>query len=105
MDLSRITANELMEWGLLNLWKTSEEGGYAVRHGSKPVNDFGQPCQDVQGGETEPHKIPTEQPNFFEMAFPLLFPYGRGGIEADRSRLVDFRDHLKWALHYHDRQF
>ena len=31
-DLSKCMANEMM-WGLENLWKEGEEGGYAVRHG------------------------------------------------------------------------
>ncbi|KAJ3897641.1 hypothetical protein F5879DRAFT_927674 [Lentinula edodes] len=36
-DLSAMTANELMGWGLMNLWTKGEEGAYAVRHGSKPM--------------------------------------------------------------------
>ena len=86
-----------MAWGLSNLWKEGEEGGYAVRHGRKPVNDFGKPRA---GKDADP-----DRPNYFERAYPCLYPYGVGGPEADRPTLVDFRDHIKWALNYHDRRF
>jgi hypothetical protein len=29
-DLSKCTANEMMLWGLSNLWKEGDEGGYLV---------------------------------------------------------------------------
>ena len=83
-----------MAWGLSNLWKEGEEGGYAIRHGRKPVNDFGKPRA---GEDADP-----DRPNYFERAYPCLYPYGVGGPEADRPTLVDFRDHIKWALNYHD---
>ncbi|KAK7679185.1 hypothetical protein QCA50_017763 [Cerrena zonata] len=31
-DLSKLSANEMMLWGLSNLWKEGKEGGYAIRH-------------------------------------------------------------------------
>lgn len=88
-----------MVWGLSNLWKEGQEGGYLVRHSRRPANDFGQPRR----GEQLP--VDTECPNFFEKAYPCLFPHGLGGLEADRPVEVDFRDHVKWALNYHDRRF
>lgn len=93
-DLSKLTAREMMQWGLANLWRDGEEGGYAVRHGRQPVNDFGkQPPED------------GDRPNFFEKAYPCLFPYGVGGLEADRPVEVAFGDHVKWALKHYDRRF
>ena len=86
-----------MAWGLANLWQEGEEGAYAVRHGRRPVSDFGRPRS---GEESDPNRD-----NFFEKAFPCLFPYGRGGIEADRLVEVDFSEHVRWALQYHDRRF
>ena len=41
MDMSKITANELMMWGLEILWKNGMENVYTVCHRQKPVNDFG----------------------------------------------------------------
>ncbi|CAK5266163.1 unnamed protein product [Mycena citricolor] len=98
-DLSSMSTNEMMHWGLANLWRTGEEGGYAVRHGSHPVSDFGRPPQ----GSTEP--ADPDRPNFFERAFPCLFPFGVGGPEADRTTDLSFTEHVRWALQYHDRRF
>ena len=96
----KCTANEMMMWGLSNLWKEGEEGGYMVRHGRQPVSDFSRP----RGGDcSEDGK--ENRPNYFERAFPCFFPYGVGGLEADRPVGVDFRDHVKWALDYHDSRF
>ncbi|KAJ4500187.1 hypothetical protein C8R41DRAFT_893157 [Lentinula lateritia] len=86
-----------MGWGLMNLWSKGEEGAYIVHHGSKPASDFGHP---LKGKETL-----DERPNYFERAFPILFPHGQGGIEANRPVAVTFREHIQWTLCYHDRQF
>lgn len=95
MDLTRLTASDLLLWGLSNLWKSGKEGGYAARHGQEPVNDFGR-RRDENGEST---------PNLFERAFPCLFPYGVGGIEGEQVVPVEFREHVQWALQYHDRRF
>ena len=99
--MTTATSNELMQWGLANLWKDGEEDGYAVRHGAKPVRDFGrrfngQSVNDDTGGDED---------NFFEKAFPCLFPYGEGGVEGFQPQKVDFTQHIRWALRYHDCRF
>jgi hypothetical protein len=94
----------MMLWGLSNLWKEGEEGGYAVRHGRQLVSDFGRPRTGDNSSNSEVI-ADGDRPNYFERAFPCLFPYGVGGLEADRQVEVDFRDHIKWALDYHDRRF
>ena len=72
-DMTTMTADELMIWGLANLWKEGKEGGYTVRHGQKPVWDFGQ----VRPGSVLLNETEEDRPNFFEKAFP--FPiWGRG---------------------------
>jgi hypothetical protein len=86
----------MMKWALSNLWKGGDEGGYVVRHGHRPVRDYGT-SSNSQGEEN--------QSNYFEEAFPCLFPYGVGGIESEREVNVDFLDHVRWALQYHDRRF
>lgn len=96
-DLSKVSSNELMAWGLHNLWQGQTEGGYAIRHGA-PVNTFGQPPAN------SPPPNPS-RPNFWEQAFPLLFPYGLGGIEGDRPTKLSFIEHVRWSLQYHDRRF
>ncbi|PBK58622.1 hypothetical protein ARMSODRAFT_900264, partial [Armillaria solidipes] len=87
-----------MAWGLANLWKQGKEGGYSVRHGRKP-RDGG--ADNLDSGPEEANV----KPNFFEKAFPFLFPYGRGGLEDDRPTTLDFREHIRWCLRYHDRRF
>ena len=96
-DMSRLSANEIMMWALSNLWQKGQEGGYTVHHGRQPVRDF--PDHHI-GNEADPNRI-----NFFEKAFPCLFPYGFDGIEADREVTVAFAEHIRWALQYHDRCF
>ena len=96
-DLSSLSAEELLKWGLVNLWAEGGEGSYAIRHGSQPVNDFGRP---KQGEAADPDQL-----NFFEQAYPCLFPFGCGGIEAEQPVHVGFDEHVRWALQYHDRRF
>jgi hypothetical protein len=94
-DLTNVTANELMAWGIENLnGNRDKEGSYAVRHGNQPVADFA-PLREID----------EDRENLFEKAFPCLFPYGQGGIESLRHKGVDFAEHVKWSLRYHDRCF
>ncbi|KAG1865004.1 hypothetical protein DFJ58DRAFT_838742 [Suillus subalutaceus] len=97
-DMSRLAASEMITWGLANLWNEGKEGGYAVQHGQKPVSDF-PPNPNEHGKQGEEHH------NFFEKAFPCLFPYGEGGIEATQAVKVDFGEHVRWVLCYYDRHF
>ncbi|CUA73486.1 hypothetical protein RSOLAG22IIIB_05336 [Rhizoctonia solani] len=98
-DLSKVSTNELLSWGLRNTWKTDEDSecGYAVRWGA-PVNTFGQPPR----GQAP---LDPNRPNYWERAFPLLYPYGVGGIEADRPVNLSLIEHARWALRHHDRRF
>ena len=102
-DLSKLTANEMMVWGLANLWNGGHEGGYRVRHSRHPVNDFGRPRN--RGADDSAPELDTNHSNFFEKAFPCLFPFGCGGIEADQEVPLGFREHVQWALQYFDRRF
>ncbi|KAF4612702.1 hypothetical protein D9613_011752 [Agrocybe pediades] len=96
LDLSGISSHDLMTWAVQNLWEKGEEGGYAVRHGSKPVHDFPPMPNSVES---------LRDDCYFEKAFPALYPYGVGGIEAHRPIHVDFHTHIQWSLLYHDRRF
>ena len=102
-DLVKLTANEMMMWDLANLWKDGCEGGYSIRHGHLLVHDFGRPLEETNDySETT---IDLNKPNFFEKVYPTLFPYGHGGIEADRASPVKFCDYIIWALQYFDHCF
>ena len=82
----------------MNLWDNGKEGPYLIRHGRLPVRDFGRPKK------SECVKN-IEIPNLFERAFPCLYPYGVGGIEAPQPVEVDFTKHARWAMQYCDRRF
>ena len=81
-----------------NLAEEEEESAYGVRHGSKPVRDFPPP---TAGSGTES----VVDGDYFEKAFPCLFPWGQGGLYRVRSVKTDFREHIQWALRYADRRF
>jgi len=105
-DTSKLTASELMMWGLANLWKEGREGGYFVWHGKQPVNDFGHP----RAGDDP---CPAKRLNFFARAFPGLFPYGEGGIVLrpcptpgliqllwlHRSSIAQLQSHITYSGH------
>ncbi|KAK6987623.1 hypothetical protein R3P38DRAFT_3374591 [Favolaschia claudopus] len=59
-DLSKLTTNEMMAWGLQNLWKEGKEGGYAIRHGRHPG----------RGGPE------ADQPVTLKFADHIPWPYG-----------------------------
>lgn len=84
---------ELLMNALANM---SDEGGYAVRHSKHAVSDF---CYANDPAGVEP------SPNYSLMAFPSLFPFGRGGIEQARPLKVSFKEHVRWCLEYYDRRF
>jgi len=71
VDQSKVSTSELMMYALANLYDNSQEGGYVVRHSMRAINDFSQTA--TQTGTRNP----------LAAAFPILFPYGVGGIEAD----------------------
>jgi hypothetical protein len=71
------------------------EGGYAVRHGSF-ARDFGPALSGSAGDE-------MENPSVY--AFPCLFPYGVGGLEAKRTVQVSFTAHVRWCLQHYDPRF
>lgn len=97
LDLSNISTHDLMLYALSQVKQPGDEGGYAVRHGRRPVRDFGLPRQ---GEHVDVH---TKNP--LAAAYPCLWPYAEGGIEAERQVKVSFAAHVRWCLQYYDRRF
>lgn len=97
-DLTDVSASELMKWGLANLQSASDEADYAVRHSRLPVRDYPPSTDDLAPD-------PRPRDDFFERAFPVLYPYGEGGMEAARPVHMSLAAHARWALQYHDRRF
>jgi len=98
-DMTNMSSSEVMVWGVNNLWKEGKEGAYAVRHGQNFTSDFGA----SQARDKHAHRQnKCNQPNFFKKAYPCLFPYGVGGLEADRETQLDFCEHVQRSMQYSD---
>ena len=89
-DLTRVSTSELMSYVLVNLFDTSQGGGYAIRHSMSTINDFGK------------NVTLTGALNPLAAAFPILFPYGIGSVEAEWPIKVSLRGHSHWALQFYD---
>ena len=95
-------SEDLLSTAIVNACLDAEnEPGYLIRHGSKPMRDFGRPVKshDQRSGNGD------DDGNLFEKAYPCLYPYGVGGIEGEQPSPLDFRDNVRWALEYHDHRF
>ncbi len=81
-ELSQVSADEQLKSALANMDKC--EGGYAVRHGGEPVSDFG-----FGKGKYERPTL-----NLLAAAYPMLFPYGEGGLELERKQAISFDEQV-----------
>ena len=77
--------------GLVNLWSEGKEGLYLAQHSQKPVRDF--PSREDPGI------------NYWERSFPILYPYGTGGIDSPRPVKLSLLDQTRWSLEQHDFRF
>ncbi|KAI0076309.1 hypothetical protein K474DRAFT_1598157 [Panus rudis PR-1116 ss-1] len=93
-DLTEVSSHDMLLRGLVNLWREGKEGGYVVQHGRKPVSDF-PALNATEGGPN----------NFWERAFPMLFPYGVGGPERRRPVALSLADHIRYLLEQNDHRF
>jgi hypothetical protein len=78
----------------------NKEDPYVVQHGSNFVNEY--PRVDAHGIQ---YAGSTDNPNHLLGAFPCLFPYGFGGFEIQRPRIISYEAHAKWAMKYADKRF
>ncbi|KAG9088110.1 hypothetical protein FS749_002407 [Ceratobasidium sp. UAMH 11750] len=93
MDLSSIAAEELMQYGLAKIaGQPNAEGGYVVRHGHTPVNEFGHRPTNRSSTNTQ---ALDPVANLSANTFPWLYAYGEGGIEAERPVYVSMAEHVR----------
>ena len=97
-NLSTLSPADVLSSGMSNMTTAAKETAYGVRHGSRPVRDF-PPAKATR------HSGVVNESDFFERAFPCLFPWGQGGFYRLRSVKVEFREHVQWALRYADHRF
>lgn len=95
-DLSN---QDMLVNALANTSRTHAEN-YVVQHGGNFVNEY--PRISASG---ERYAGGTEDPNHLLGAFPCLFPYGFGGFEVQRPRLISYEAQAKWSMKYGDRRF
>ncbi|KAF7301990.1 ATP-dependent DNA helicase [Mycena indigotica] len=73
---------------------------YGVRKGNAFVNEFARRDENEERFDGGP-----SNPNHLLGAFPMLFPYGRGGFEVDRKVKVTYEEHVRWALQHESGRF
>ncbi|KAI0049247.1 hypothetical protein FA95DRAFT_1650432 [Auriscalpium vulgare] len=94
-DLSQVSSRDLLMSGLANLQDNFAEQPYHIRHSTRPVPDLPGAREDAGLGDR----------NMWEEAYPVLYPYGVGGMEKERQQSLTLQEHVQWSLMYHDRRF
>jgi hypothetical protein len=95
-----IADRDVFAHALANLTEERREQSFVVKHSSTFVNEYGR--RDGDGNLTDGG---IDNPNHLLGAFPVLFPYGKGGLEVNRRRHVSYENHVRWALQYGDARF
>nr|GAT44292.1 predicted protein [Mycena chlorophos] len=83
---------------------------HARRYNVRPSSEFINEYPRTRGEEgTDDVKQRTTggaaNANHLLGCFPVLFPYGMGGVEVDRTVVVTYEQHIRWALQYDDGRF
>ncbi|KAF7294856.1 ATP-dependent DNA helicase [Mycena indigotica] len=73
---------------------------YGIRKGNAFVNEFARYDENKERFDGGP-----ANPNHLLGAFPILFPYGYGGLEVDRKIKVTYEEHVRWALQHASGRF
>nr|GAT42295.1 predicted protein [Mycena chlorophos] len=98
-----IPDEEIFASAARNLFSSRKEE-YGVQPSSGFVSEYARESrgQRMTGGPDAPH---PDGPNHLLGAFPVLFPYGLGGLEVDRQEAVPYETHVRWCLQYDDGRF
>ncbi|KAF7318776.1 ATP-dependent DNA helicase [Mycena chlorophos] len=75
------------------------QADFGIRPGNAFVNEY---AREENGRRTDGG---AAEPNHLLGAFPVLFPYGMGGLEVDRMEDVGYQAHVRWCLQYDDSRF
>ncbi|KAJ7101428.1 hypothetical protein B0H15DRAFT_943753 [Mycena belliarum] len=92
--------NDLFAHAFANVAEGRVYKDFAIRKSSAFVNEYPRLDDQNQRFDGGP-----DNPNLMLGAFPVLFPYGQGGIEVGRSIVVPYESHVRWALQYDDAHF
>ena len=88
-----MTDNKLLSLALAKISKLDFNTRYAVKQSSDFVNEYA-----WKNNEGIDRMGTTDDPNIWLASFPMLFPYGEGGIEIKHLKKVSLSEHVKWAL-------
>lgn len=97
---SYVGDNEVLAHALANTSSSLLEGGYAIKRSGTFVNEYGHTDDEgnaTDGGADDPHHMMA--------AFPMLWCYGKGGMETKHPIPVSYDLHVRAALEHHDRRF
>ncbi|KAJ7081407.1 hypothetical protein B0H15DRAFT_924257 [Mycena belliarum] len=89
--------NDILAHGLSNATRPGVQKDFFIRKSSAFVNEY--PRLDEEGQRSDGGPA---NPNHMLGAFPVLFPYGMGGLEVKREQDVPYEAHVRWALQYAD---
>ncbi|KAJ7431847.1 hypothetical protein B0H11DRAFT_1941243 [Mycena galericulata] len=92
--------SDLLAHGLSNVASNVVQKDFLIRKGSAFINEYPRVDEDGNRFDGGPGN-----PNHMLGAFPVLFPYGKGGLEVERDVTVPYEAHVRWALQYSDRRF
>jgi hypothetical protein len=96
-----VTQSELMAHALANSCENRQEEDYMIRRGSAFVNEYAR----VDPSTGQRNDGGPSDANHLLGSFPTLFPFGQGGFEIERTVIVPYEAHVRWALQYEDRRF
>lgn len=85
---------------MANMSTGDAQRSYAIQCGSAFVNEYGRYDMFGQRSDGGP-----DDHNHLLAAYPLLWPYGMGGVETHRDIEVPYNVHVQWLLQYSDRRF
>lgn len=96
-----IPDQDILAHALANASNSQRSKGFAVKRGGAFVNEYAR--RDEETGDFTDGG--TTNPNHMYGAFPVLFPYAKGGPDTMRPRKVPYEAHIRWSLEYQDRRF
>ncbi|KAJ7094432.1 hypothetical protein B0H15DRAFT_798654 [Mycena belliarum] len=92
--------SDVFAHGFAHLAADPRQREFKIRRDSAFVNEYPRLDRDGQRFDGGPGNA-----NHMLGAFPVLFPYGKGGLEVDRKVDVPYESHVRWALRYSDGRF
>lgn len=96
-----ISSSELLAHALSNACSRNTPEDFKIHRGSAFINEYARVNEESgQRNDGGPSKL-----NHLLGCFPVLFPYGKGGIETAQPIDIPYETHVRWTMSYPDRRF